>query len=357
VWQGFRSLRVSRKLRESSNVTSLVLESADGEPLSAALAGQFIVLRLRPRLDESALLRSYSLSGATTEDRYRISIKREPQGAAGAYIDTRVRAGDLLDVSAPRGSFTLRQGERPVVLVSAGIGATPVLAMLHALAGEQTRRAIWWIHAARNSSEHPFAAEVRELLKTLPGSRSHICYSAPMPTDRPTVDFDKVGHVGVSVFEEMGVPPDADFYICGPAAFMSGLVDGLAGWGVARDRLHTESFGSGPSKTPGIAAVPRRPPHPPTNPPAEAAEVGPLVSFTRSNLAVRWGSAFHSLLELTEACDVPVRWSCRTGVCHNCETGLISGSVTYSPDPVEPPAAGNLLICCSQPQSDIALDL
>jgi ferredoxin len=198
---------------------------------------------------------------------------------------------------------------------------------------------------------------LRELLKTLPGSRSHICYSAPKPTDRPDIDFDRVGRVGVRVLEEIGVPPDADFYICGPAAFMSGLVDGLAGWGVTSDRLHTENFGSGPPKTPGIAAVRRRPPHPPTNPPAEAAEGGPLVSFTRSNLAVHWGSAFHSLLELAEACDVPVRWSCRTGVCHNCETGLISGSVTYRPEPVEPPAAGNLLICCSQPQGDIALDL
>jgi ferredoxin-NADP reductase/ferredoxin len=353
AWQGFRPLRVSRKLRESSNVTSLVLEPADGEPLTAAPAGQFIVLRLRPRPDESALLRSYSLSGAPSEDRYRISVKREPHGDAGAYIDTRVQAGDILDVSAPRGSFTLRQGERPVVLVSAGIGATPVLAMLHALAAEQTRREIWWIHGARNSSEHPFAAEVRELLESLPGSRSHIRYSAPKPTDRPTVDFDRVGRVGVHVFEEMGVPPDADFYICGPAAFMSGLVDGLAGWGVARDRLRTENFGSGQSMMPGIAAVPRRRPHPPR----ETAEVGPLVSFTRSNLAVHWGSAFHSLLELAEACDVPVRWSCRTGVCHNCETGLIAGSVIYRPDPVEPPAEGNLLICCSQPQGDIALDL
>ncbi len=191
AWQGFRPLRVSRKLLESSNVTSLVLDPADGEPLTAAPAGQFIVLRLRPRPDESALLRSYSLSGAPSEDRYRISVKREPHGAAGAYIDTRVQAGDSLDVSAPRGSFTLRQGERPVILVSAGIGVTPVLAMLHALAAEQTRRAIWWIYGARNSSEHPFAAEVRELLKTLPRSHSHICYSAPKPTDRPTVDFDE----------------------------------------------------------------------------------------------------------------------------------------------------------------------
>jgi MOSC domain-containing protein YiiM/ferredoxin-NADP reductase len=302
VWQGFRPLRVSQKVRESSNVTSLVLEPADGEPLTAALAGQFIVLRLRPGPDESALLRSYSLSA---------------------------------------------------VLVSAGIGVTPVLAMLHALAAEQSPREIWWIHGARNSSEHPFAAEVRALLKTSPRNRSHICYSAPEPPDRPAVDFDRVGRVGVHVFDELGIPRDADFYICGPAAFMSGLVVGLAGWGVAPDRLHTESFGSGQSMTPGIAAVPRRPPHPP----GQAAEVGPLVSLTRSNLAVHWGSAFHSLLELAEACDVPVRWSCRTGVRHNCETGLISGSVIYRPDPVEPPAEGNLLICCSQPESDIALDL
>jgi hypothetical protein len=197
-----------------------------------------------------------------------------------------------------------------------------------------------WIHGARNSSEHPFAVEVRALLKVLPAGRSHICYSAPQPTDRPAVDFDRVGRVGVYVFAELGIPRAADFYICGPATFMSGLVADLTGWGVAPDRLHTENFGSGPSMTPGVAAAPQRPRHPPK----EAAGTGPLISFTRSNLAVRWGPAFHSLLELAEACDVPVRWSCRTGVCHNCETGLISGSVLYRPDPVEPPADGNLLI-------------
>src|SRR5499433_488155 len=174
AWQGFRSLRVSRKLHESSNVTSLVLEPADGEPLTAGLAGQYIVLRLRAGPDEPALLRSYSLSGEPSEDRYRISVKREPHGAAGAYIDTRVQPGDILDVSAPRGTFTLLQRDGPVVLVSAGIGATPVLAMLHALAAERSPREIWWAHGARNSGEHPFAAEVPALLKTLPASRSHI---------------------------------------------------------------------------------------------------------------------------------------------------------------------------------------
>ena len=353
AWQGFRPLRVSQKLRESSNVTSLVLESADDEPLTAALAGQFIVLRLRPRPDESVLLRSYSLSGAPSEDSYRISVKREPHGAAGAYLDTRIQGGDVVETSAPRGNFTLRQGGGPVVLVSAGIGVTPVLAMLHVLAATQSPREIWWLHGARNGGEHPFAAEARALLEVLPASRSYICYSAPQPTDRPAVDFNRLGRVSVHVFEELGIPRDADFYICGPAAFMNGLLADLTSWGVTPDRLRTENFGSGPSKTPGVVVAPRRPPHPPE----QASDIGPLVSFTRSNLAVHWGSAFHSLLELAEACDVPVRWSCRTGVCHNCETGLISGSVIYRPDPVEPPADGNLLICCSQPQGDIALDL
>jgi ferredoxin-NADP reductase len=346
-------LRVAQKPRESRNVISLVLEATDGEPLTAFLAGQFIVLRLRTAPEEPALLRSYSLSGAPSTDRYRISVKREPHGAAGAYIEARVRTGDILDVSAPRGSFTLRPADGPVVLVSAGIGATPVLAMLHALAAGRSTRQIWWIHGARNGGEHSFAAEVRALLEHLPGGRGHVCYSAPEPTDRPAAAFDRIGRVGLRVFDELGIPPDADFYICGPAAFMSGLVADLAGWGVAPSRLHTENFGSGPSMTPGIAATSRRPPHPPEG----AAGVGPLVSFARSNLTVRWVSTFNSLLELAEACDVPVRWSCRTGVCHNCETGLISGSAIYRPDPVEPPASGNLLICCSQPQGDIALDL
>jgi ferredoxin-NADP reductase len=353
AWAGFRPLLVSRKNRESGSVTSLVLEPGDGHPLAAALPGQFIVLRLRPAPDMPALLRSYSLSGAPSGDRYRVSVKRETHGAAGAYIDAQVQVGDLLDASAPRGSFTLKPGDGPVILVSAGVGATPVLAMLHALAAAASSREVWWIYGARNGSEHPFAAETRALLDALPRSRSHIRYSSPGPADRPTVDFNAPGRLGAPVLQELGVPRDADFYLCGPPAFMSDLSAGLVAWGIAADRIHTEIFGSGPSKTPGVAAAAPRPPHLPDGP----AGTGPLVSFARSNLNVRWGLRFHSLLEFAEACDVPVRWSCRTGVCHSCETGLIIGAVSYRPDPVEPPADGNVLICCSQPQGDIVIDL
>ena len=353
AWTGFRPLRVLRKDRESASVTSLVLGPSDGQPLAAALPGQFIVLRLRPAPDAPALLRSYSLSDEPRDDRYRLSIKRETHGAAGAYVETQVRIGDVLEASAPRGSFTLRPGDGPVILLSAGIGATPVLAMLHVLAAGASSREVWWIYGARHGGEHPFANETRALLKALPRSHSHIRYSSPRPEDRLAVDFDAPGHLDMQAIEEHGVPRDADFYLCGPSAFMNDLAVELGKWGVAASRIHTEIFGSAPPRTPGIAAAPRRPPHQPTGPVGN----GPLVSFARSGLNVHWSPAFESVLELAEACDVPVRWACRTGVCHSCESGLILGAVDYRPEPVEPPADGNTLICCCRPEGDIVIDL
>ena len=353
AWTGFRPMRIAGTKRESGSVTSLLLEPTDGRPLTPGLPGQFIVLRLRPTPDAPPLLRSYSLSGEPSNTGYRVSVKRNPDGVAGAYIGDKVRVGDLIEVSAPRGSFTLGGGDGPVILLSAGIGVTPVLAMLHALAAVRSPREIWWIHGAHDGSEHPFAEEVRTRLRALPHTHGHIRYSTPGAADRQAVDFDASGRLGVGVLEELGVPRDADFYLCGPPAFMTDLPAGLTAWGVAANRIHTETFGAGPSLTPGIAAAPLKPPHPP----AEPVGTGPLVSFARSGLNVRWDPVFQSLLEMAEACDVPVRWSCRTGVCHNCETALIGGDISYRPDPVEPPADGNALICCSRPQGDIVIDL
>ena len=353
AWRGFRPLRVSRKVRESSNVISLVLEPTDKQPLAAALPGQFVVLRLGPASDAPVLMRSYSLSGESSAERYRVSVKREAHGTAGIYIDDKLQVGDVVDVSAARGSFTLRPGNTPVILLSAGIGATPVLAILHALAAEVSTRDIWWLYGARSGREHPFAEETRTLLKVLAHGHSHIRYSAPGPEDRPGVNFDAPGRLNMRVLQELSLPRNGDFYICGPSTFMNDLTAGLAAWGVAPGCIHTEIFGAGPSITPGIAASPRRPPHLPPGLPGS----GPLVSFARSGLNVRWGPPFESLLELAEACDVPVRWSCRTGVCHTCETALVDGRVGYRPDPVDAPADSNVLICCSHPEGDIAIDL
>jgi ferredoxin-NADP reductase/MOSC domain-containing protein YiiM len=350
---GFRPLKVARMDRESSSVISLVLEPVDGRPLTVPLPGQFVVLRFRPEADAPPVLGSYSLSDLPDAGRYRITVKQEEHGIASTYLSTQLRVGDVLDVSAPRGAFILRSGDLPVVLLSAGVGVTPVMAMLHAMAAHESPHPVWWIYEARNSLDHPFAREAGDLLAKLPNARSHVQYSQPDATDRMGVDYDAAGRLTVTVLQRLGVPRKCEFYLCGPAAFLDDITAGLSRWGVVHDRIHTEIFGSGKSMTPGVKAVPRRLPHAPAGSPGN----GPSISFARAGLTVSWDPKFQSLLELAEACDVPVRWACRAGVCHNCECGLVSGSVKYDPEPLESPAAGNLLICCSRPKEDTAIDI
>ena len=352
AWTGFRTLRVSRIDQESMTVFSLTLTSLDGQPLATPLAGQFVVLRLRPEPNAAPLLRSYSLSSAPDADHYRISIKREEHGAASNYLRDHIRIGDGLEVSAPRGAFTLRTGERPAVLLSAGVGVTPVLAMLHALVSTRSTREVWWLCGARNGAEHPFARECDELLRQLPRGCRYIVYSQASDSESPGLDFDARGRLGLDVLTRLNVPSEADFYLCGPPAFLQDLTRSLLSRGVSATRIYSEIFGPGGSSTPGINEQ-RPPPHSPIGPPGE----GPRVSFARSGVSVEWDSRFQNLLDLAEACDVPVRWSCRSGVCHSCEVGLIGGGVTYEPDPLDAPANGNLLICCSRPREDVVIDL
>jgi ferredoxin-NADP reductase/MOSC domain-containing protein YiiM len=350
---GFRPLRVARIEHECADVISLTLQPTDGRRLTTPLAGQFVVLRLRARQERAPLIRSYSLSGPASDEQYRVSVKVEPNGAAGTYLSNSVRAGDVLDVSEPRGSFTLQPGGGPVVLLSAGIGATPVLAMLHALAASATSREVWWLHGARNRKFHSFAREAQQLLSALPRAHSQVWYSHPAPDDLEGSDYDATGHIGVKALAQLGVPRNGDFYLCGPSSFLGDLSKGLSAWGVPADRIHSEVFSGGPARAPGVVATPSPAPHQPDGAPGS----GPLVSFARSGIAVRWRLDDRSLLELAEACDVPVRWSCRTGVCHNCESGLVFGSVGYQPDPLDPPAEGNVLICCARPRDDVVIDL
>jgi ferredoxin-NADP reductase/MOSC domain-containing protein YiiM/ferredoxin len=353
AWPGFRQLTVTAITRESDSVISIRLEDPKGAPLPAARPGQYLTVRVQPDKQRRSMLRNYSLSGPPDAGYYRITVKREHDGAASGYLHTQISVGDQLDIAAPRGTFILDRTHAPVLLISAGIGATPVLAMLHALAEEHADREIWWLQCARSSREHSFAVEAKALLASLPNVRTHVYYSRPGPNDLEGRDFDSAGRLTASLLAELEPPRDAEAYLCGPTSFMDEISAGLAAMGNDASRIHTEPFGPAPGLTPGIAATPARTPHPPPGQPGN----GPTIEFARSNLAIPWSSDYNSLLELAEACDVPVRWSCRTGVCHNCETTLIAGSLDYNPDPVEPPADGSALICCSQPRDDLVLDL
>ena len=351
AWRGFRPLVVVASTEESADVRSFDLANEDGSPLPPARPGQSIMVRVRPDPNAPAVTRSYSLCGPPGAPAYRIGVKNE-RGLMSGFLHQSVRAGSRLEVSAPRGSFTLVSGTTPVVFISAGIGVTPMLAMLHA-ANDGASRPIWWLHAARDRAHHSFAGEADELLVTLPASHRHVLYSRPAPGDIQGRDFDQRGHLSIDLLRALDIPQDADFYLCGPPGFIEDFQTGLAAWGIPWPRVHVELFGPAAPRTPGISGVAVEAPHRPVG----ADGGGPMVTFSRSGLAVAWDSRFGSLLDLAEACAVPVRWACRSGVCHSCESGLVEGELDYAPQPLDRPAEGNVLICCATPRTAVALDL
>ena len=353
AWRGLRPAVVVATREESADVRSFEFAAEDASPLPPAQPGQYLIVRLKTDPDAPAVTRSYSLCGPPGAATYRIAVKNE-HGPGSGFLHQKVREGDRLEISAPRGSFTLAAGAAPVVLLSAGVGVTPVLAMLHAAAANgAAARPIWWLHAARDRAHDAFATEANDLLAALPASRRCVVYSRPAPADVQGQDFDRQGHLSLALLQEYGVPRDADFYLCGPPGFLDAFQNGLAAWGVPWPRVHAELFGPAPTRTPGIFNAAATSPHRPDGP----AGSGPVVTFLKSGLAVPWDSRFGSLLELAEACAVPVRWACRSGVCHRCESGLVEGELAYAPDPLDQPAEGNALICCAAPRTAVALDL
>ena len=295
-----------------------------------------------PGAGSPAPLRSYSLSGEPTAGHYRISVKREDQGLVSRWLHTHIEPGSVIDAAAPRGDFYLVDGTNPVVLISAGIGITPVLAMLHTLSTADSIRDIWWLHTTRKRETHVFADEVTALIESLPNARQRVFYTAEHARlDRPTI-------------AALDLPADASAYLCGPTQFMTDIRDALTTVGFNPAGIHSELFGALPPINPGIVETGKRtPPHPPAGP----AGVGPSITFARSGLTVNWSTDYGSILDMAEACEVPTRFSCRSGVCHVCVTGVLAGATTYVQQPLELPAPGTVLICSAAPESDLVLDL
>ena len=351
AWAGFRPLRVTKVVPESTTVSSIYLTAADGNRLPAARAGQYLTLRV-PGAGPPAAVRSYSLSSVPDAGTYRISVKQELHGTASSYLCRSLRPGAVLEAAAPRGDFVLDAGAGPVLLISAGIGVTPVLAMLHELAAARSGREVWWLHGARGPLEHPFAAEAHALLASLPPAREYVFYSAATPAERRRARA-AAGRLTKDELAGLAIPARASAYVCGPASFMADMHDALSATGIDPARIHTELFGAKPSINPGVTGQNGWPPHQPPGP----AGTGPLVTFARSGISAPFAASRRSVLDLADACDIPTRWSCRTGVCRTCATPLLSGDITYSPQPLEPPAEGEVLICCAQPGTDIVLDM
>ncbi len=350
-WAGFRRLRVARLVAENSTVTSVYLAAQDGDVLPRPTAGQYITLRMAGAGDP-APVRSYSLSSDPGADTYRISVKCEPEGVVSGYVHSALQAGSVLDVAAPRGEFVLTDDATPILLISAGIGVTPVLAMLHQLMDMSTTRDVWWIHTTRDATQHAFADEAHQLLQSLPHTHEHIFYTSP-EADLSLTSTIMRGRPTFAALADLRLPSDAMAYVCGPTAFMNDMHEVLVELGIAPERLHTELFGALPAINPGVTDTRRPPPHQPPGPEG----TGPEITFARSGLTVPWADRHRSLLELADACDVPTRYSCRTGVCHTCVTPILAGDISYAPTPLEMPGRGEVLICCARPDNDLVLDL
>ena len=343
-WRGFRRLRVTAIHPESPTVLSIRLEADDGGTLPTPLPGQYLTVKI-PDAGNPPPMRSYSLSGDPAEGYYRISVKREDHGQVSQWLHGHVKVGLIIESAAPRGDFYLVDDVSPVILVSAGIGATPVMAMAHALAAAKSPRQIWWLHTTQSTATHAFAAEVTALLDSMPDAHQRVFYTrgddAPTRLDRQSI-------------AALGLPTDATAYLCGPTAFMDDMRDALMAAGVDPAHIHTELFGALPPINPGVVGAPAPVrPHPPDGVPGP----GPRITFARSGLGVNWSPGFHTLLELAEACDVPTRYSCRSGVCHTCVTPVIEGTTDYLEPPLEEPADGTVLLCTATPHSDLVLDL
>jgi ferredoxin-NADP reductase len=341
VGAAMRRFRIADVTPESSDVSSFALEPLDGRPLAAHRPGQFVTIALDlPGVGRTT--RSYSLSSGPDPRRHRISVKRD--GACSGHLHT-LEPGAVVELGAPAGTFVLDCASgRPVVLLSAGVGATPVLAMLHELARAGSRRAIWWVHGARCGREHAFREEARELVERLPDGHLHVSYSRPEPRDRRGRDYHAEGRLTAEGVLALGVPADAEFYLCGPAAFLGELIAGLAAAGVARERIRSESFG---------CALPAGAPR--GDAPAGAASPA-AVAFSRSGVSATWDQRFPTLLDLAEASGVAAPSGCRVGACHSCRIDVLDGEVSHDPEPDEPPPAGSALLCCARPEGDVVLD-
>jgi ferredoxin-NADP reductase/predicted pyridoxine 5'-phosphate oxidase superfamily flavin-nucleotide-binding protein len=343
----WRPLRVTRIEAQSHSIRSLYLEPADGAGLPLFQAGQHLPLRFN--IDGDVHIRTYSLSSAPSDDFFRISVKRD--GRVSTHLHEQIRVGDLLEARAPQGHLTVAPHERrPLVLLAAGVGITPLLSMLREVVyqGLRTRRIrpIWFIQSSRTLADQPFRRELDRLLEDAGDAvRVVRLLSQPEAEAIQGEDFDLSGRIDVALLKDLLTVEDydqPDFVVCGPGSFTQALYDGLRELDIRDSRIHAETFG--PSTL-------RRRPDPDAvvieQPPAATTSV-PVV-FQRSAKEARWQPDGGSLLELAESRGLRPEFSCRGGSCGTCKTRLISGQVHYPLPPAEVPDDGQVLICCAIP--------
>ena len=351
TWKGWREFQVIRKHPESAEISSFVLAPTDGEALPAFSPGQFLTLELPIPGQAKPVVRTYSLSDFPPADQpnrdYRLSIKREPApqgqnvppGLASNFLHDQIAEGSRLRVRPPAGNFVLNtDSSRPIVLISNGVGITPMVAMAKAAIAQPSQRAIWFVHGCRNAQFHAFRQEMAALAASHPNLNLHIAYSRP--TEGDGGHYQSKGYVDGALLRAL-VDQDADYFLCGSPPFMQGLIGELKQAGIDEKAIHFEMFSRAPAPTGG--------PTPTT-----------LVTFTTSGQTAQWTSSDPdaTLLSFAEDQGLEPAFSCRAGVCGTCACRVIEGEVTYSSEPSAPVEKGSALICIAKPKgANLSLEL
>jgi ferredoxin-NADP reductase/phenylpropionate dioxygenase-like ring-hydroxylating dioxygenase large terminal subunit len=361
----FVELEVAKVEKESDTISSFYLRRADGARLHCWQPGQFLPIRVTIPGQAQPILRTFTISTRCNPEFYRLTImRRERTGIVTQFLHGKAQPGFRLEAMMPRGKFVLDQtGARPVVLVSGGVGITPMIAISEHLVEEGCRtgtfRPIYFIHGTQSSRVHAFRRHIRELAARHPAMRVHICYSRPESSDQTGVTHDADGHVTIDTLKQLLGFADYEFYLCGPAAFMDCLYSGLIRLGVRPQRIHFESFGPGTVLKPEIPKGAAQP--------VRGADSGSVrVRFANSIIDATWSPGNGTLLEFAEEMGLGPEFGCRSGICGTCRTRVESGAVRYLEEPLADRAQDEILICCSVPTAsgqqngtnpDLILDL
>ena len=345
TWNGYRKFRVVEKTPEADGVISFQLAPHDGKPLPRFQPGQYLTFQFKLSGADKPLIRCYSLSERPgIPDRYRVTIKRVPEGRISSHFHDHVQVGDIVDARAPAGQFCLDlEKQTPVVLVAGGVGVTPMLAMLNALSAEGRPREVWFFYGVRNGAEQIMKAHLRELAGRFPSLRLQLCYSQPSEEDRATGAFQHAERVSIDLLKRTLPSNQFEFYLCGPAQMMSDLVEGLKKWGVADERIFFEAFGPATVRKPALET-------------GSTTRVAVKIQFSRSNKTCAWNADAGSLLDFAKQNGVAIEAGCRAGNCGTCLVALKSGEITYLREPSIPVEAGSCLACVAVPKTALTLD-
>jgi ferredoxin-NADP reductase/DMSO/TMAO reductase YedYZ heme-binding membrane subunit/ferredoxin len=349
AWAGWRKFVLQRCVTESETITSFFLRPDDGKPLPVSRPGQFLTVQVKIGGQEPPVIRNYTISDALNQNCYRISVKREqtpgrPMGLVSNYLHDHFDVGDALFVKAPAGDFCLAvNGSCPIVLISAGVGITPMISMLNALASGRTKRAIFFLHGTRNRREHAFANHVKLLAAAHQNIKVHIAYSQPAAVDRLGEDYASQGRINLETIKALVPNSEADFYLCGPPAFMQEIYDGLLAWGVRSEQLRFEFFG---------------PATPMQGDRRFRTISGPAykIDFHSGVAPIIWDGKSTLLDTALNHCLTP-NFGCKSGVCGTCAYKLVKGNVAYIQEPAARVQSDYILLCSALPASDVEIDL